>query len=75
MQKGSRGAQVSALQQFLAEDPTLYPEGLVTGYFGAASQTALERFQVRYGVASPGDAGYGLAGPKTRAKLNALTYF
>lgn len=75
MAKGSRGAQVSALQQFLAEDPSLYPEGLVTGYFGSASEAALKRFQVRYGIANTGDAGYGLVGPKTRAKLNSISTF
>lgn len=31
-----------------------------------------KKFQVRYGVAGPSDAGYGRVGPKTRAKLNAL---
>ncbi len=73
--RGSRNAQVTALQQFLALDPTLYPEGLVTGYFGPATLAAVERFQVRYGIAAAGDAGYGLVGPKTRAKINSLQYF
>jgi hypothetical protein len=31
-----------------------------------------KKFQVRYGVASPGDTGYGRVGPKTRAKINSL---
>lgn len=75
LQKGSRGAQVTALQQFLAQDPSLYPEGSATGYFGAATQAALQRFQVRYGVAQAGDAGYGTFGPKTRTKANGLIYF
>ncbi len=73
--RGSRGAQVTALQQFLAEDSSLYPEGLVTGYFGPATLAAVERFQARYGVTQSGDAGYGLVGPKTRAELNSLSYF
>ena len=73
--KGSRHKEVTALQQFLAQGKTLYPEGSVTGYFGPATDAALKRFQVRYGIASPSDEGYGLVGPKTRAKLNSLEYF
>jgi hypothetical protein len=33
---------------------------------------ATRKFQVRYGIARPGDAGYGRVGPKTRAKINQL---
>ncbi len=75
LSSGSRGTEVSALQQFLAEDPSLYPSGLVTGYFGPATLAALQKFQMRYGVAQRGDAGYGLVGPKTRAKLNSISNF
>ncbi len=75
LQKGTKHAQVSELQKFLAQDPTLYPEGLVTGYFGQATDAALKRFQKRYGIAKEGDEGYGLVGPRTRAKLNTLVYF
>lgn len=72
---GSRGAQVSALQTFLKQDPSLYPDGLVTGYLGQASITAVKKFQERYGVVKKGDAGYGEVGPKTRAKLNSIQNF
>ncbi len=75
LQKGSRGSQVSALQAYLAVEPQLYPEGLVTGYFGAATEAAIKRFQIRYGITTVGGAGYGLVGPKTRAKLNTLDVF
>jgi len=75
LQFGYRNSQVTALQNFLKLDPSLYPEGSVTGYFGPATLAALKRFQVRYGIAKPGDDGYGLVGPKTRAKLNSLQYF
>jgi peptidoglycan hydrolase-like protein with peptidoglycan-binding domain len=69
---------VAALQQFLAEDPSLYPEGTVSGYFGALTEAAVQRFQARYGIVSSGSAattGYGAIGPKTRAKMNSLQYF
>ncbi len=73
--KTSRASQVKALQQFLAQDKTLYPEGLITGYFGALTELAVQRFQERYGIAKNGDEGYGIVGPKTRAKLNSLDIF
>ena len=72
---GSRGAQVSALQSFFKQDPSLYPEGLVTGYFGPLTLSVVERFQERYNIAKPGDGGYGLVGPLTRAKLNGMQSF
>lgn len=69
---GSKGNDVSALQEFLKKDQTLYPEGLVTGFFGPATQRAIRRFQEKYDIASSSTPGYGTVGPKTRAKLNAL---
>jgi len=73
--KGSRGVQVAALQKFLAQDSALYPEQIVSGYFGALTELALKRFQERYGIAKSGDSGYGFVGPKTRGKLNSLESF
>lgn len=75
LQKGSRGSQVSALQAYLAVEPQLYPEGLVTGYLGTATEAAIKRFQLRYGITTAGGPGYGVVGPKTRAKLNTLDVF
>jgi len=72
LQRGARGKQVEALQKFLAKDSKIYPEGLITGYFGPATERAVKRFQEKYNIARQGDAGYGCAGPKTRAKLNSL---
>ncbi|RJQ36894.1 peptidoglycan-binding protein [Candidatus Parcubacteria bacterium] len=70
--QGSQSDAVTALQQFLAQDTELYPEGLVTGYFGSLTTRAIQRFQERHGIAGPDDPGYGIVGPKTRAKLNEL---
>ena len=72
MQRSSTNTQVSALQTFLSLDSTIYPEGLVTGFFGAATQRAVQRFQIRYAIVAAGAPGYGTVGPKTRAKMNAL---
>ena len=73
--KGSEGANVTRLQQYLASDPTLYPEGLITGYFGSLTEAAVKRFQTKHNIVSSGTpltTGYGHVGPATRAKLNAL---
>lgn len=72
---GSRGSEVSALQQFLAQYPSIYPEGLVSGYFGALTQQAVQRLQAAHGVISSGDAistGYGLVGFHTRSLIVQL---
>lgn len=67
LRRGSRGAEVRMLQEFLKRDPGIYPEGLVTGYFGARTETAIRRFQKQYGIAP-----IGIVGPQTRKKLNEL---
>ncbi len=73
LERGDRdrnvGGEVTAIQQFLAQDSRLYPEGDVTGYFGPATERAIQRFQERHGIVSAGDyqsTGYGRVGPQTR---------
>ncbi|HVY72634.1 MAG TPA: peptidoglycan-binding domain-containing protein [Candidatus Paceibacterota bacterium] len=73
MDIGSQNADVTTLQTTLATDPSLYPEGKVTGYFGALTSAAVQRFQAKYGVVSsgsPATTGYGRVGPATIAKFN-----
>ena len=72
LHRGSQNADVTALQKYLALDPGLYPLGIVSGYFGAATMQAVELFQAKFGIAAPGDSGYGSVGPKTRNVLNTL---
>jgi len=72
LSKGSRGNDVKELQKFLAGDKEVYPEGDATGLFGPATAKAVGRFQVKYGLAKPGQVGYGEVGPKTRAKLKEM---
>lgn len=62
-----RSENVSRLQAFLATNPSVYPEGLVTGYYGPLTIAAVERFQRLYGI----DA-VGRVGPLTLAKINSL---
>ena len=66
LQIGMSGSDVTALQTFLAADPTLYPQGLVTGYFGSLTKAAVARFQTRNGISA-----VGRVGPQTLPVLNA----
>lgn len=61
---GSRGGDVTRLQQLLATDSSVYPEGSVTGYFGNLTVKAVRAFQAKYGLSQ-----VGRVGPATRAKL------
>lgn len=70
--KGSSGSEVRALQEFLKKDHTIYPEGIVSGTFGPATERAVKRFQSKYKLGSIGTPGYGSVGPKTRDVLNSL---
>lgn len=57
LELGMSGADVTSLQSFLAQDPTIYPQGLVTGYFGSLTKSAVSNFQVRNGIDSVGRVG------------------
>lgn len=73
--RGREGEDIRKLQKFFAQDKEVYPEGLITGYFGALTEKAVQRFQEKYTIVSAGThntTGYGRIGPKTRAKLNEL---
>lgn len=67
LQLGMSGADVSALQVFLAQDRTIYPQGLVTGYFGTLTRSAVANFQARNGISS-----VGRVGPQTLAFINSI---
>jgi peptidoglycan hydrolase-like protein with peptidoglycan-binding domain len=65
LQLGMSGSDVSSLQTFLAIDPTIYPQGLVTGYFGFLTKSAVANFQIRNGISA-----VGRVGPATLPVLN-----
>jgi len=72
MSPGDSGSNVSALQTFLAADTSVYPEGLVTGYYGSLTTAAVQRYQCKNGIVCSGDVastGYGRVGPVTLAKI------
>jgi peptidoglycan hydrolase-like protein with peptidoglycan-binding domain len=67
LEMGISGDDVTALQMYLAQDSSIYPEGKVTGYFGPATRAAVKRFQEKNGLPS-----VGRVGPMTLAKLNEV---
>lgn len=64
LKKGMSGSEVSKLQTILAKDSAIYPEGLVTGYFGPATEKAVKLFQKKNSLEQ-----VGYVGPQTRAFL------
>lgn len=66
LDQGMSGNDVSSLQSFLGQDPTVYPQGIVSGYFGTLTTSAVSNFQSRNGLAT-----VGRVGPQTLALINA----
>ncbi len=66
LQQGMTGTDVSSLQTFLATDITIYPQGLVTGFFGPLTFSAVSNFQSKNGISR-----VGRVGPITLAAINA----
>ncbi|MDP3762806.1 MAG: peptidoglycan-binding protein [bacterium] len=64
---GSKGDDVTALQEFLAKDKDIYPEGSATGYYGSLTTAAVRRFQAKYGISQ-----VGRVGPATLKQLQEL---
>ncbi|MFA7309704.1 MAG: glycosyl hydrolase family 18 protein [Candidatus Paceibacterota bacterium] len=76
---GSTGADVRTLQKILNSDTATRVAASGAGspgnestYFGPATARAVQKFQVKYGIAKAGNSGYGYVGPSTRMKLNSL---
>lgn len=65
LQVGKSGADVTALQGFLAQDRDVYPQGKVTGYFGFLTKSAVSNFQSRNGLTAD-----GISGARTNAIIN-----
>jgi len=63
---GMKASEVKCLQQFLANlGNNIYPEKLITGYYGPLTQAAVQRYQALKGIITT-----GYFGPLTRAKVN-----
>lgn len=66
LELGMRGSDVGTLQTFLAQDATIYPQGLVTDYFGSLTKSAVSNFQSRNGIST-----VGRVGPQTLGVINS----
>ena len=67
LRKGMTSEEVKKLQEILATDPDIYPEGHITGYFGSLTEKAVKRLQKKMCLEE-----VGIVGPKTLAKINEL---
>jgi peptidoglycan hydrolase-like protein with peptidoglycan-binding domain len=67
LDQGQRGTNVTNLQTFLAANAAVYPQGLVTGYYGPLTTNAVKAFQSLYGIST-----VGRVGPQTIAKINEV---
>ncbi|MDP3710605.1 MAG: LamG-like jellyroll fold domain-containing protein [bacterium] len=67
LRRGTKGDDVRELQEFLSQFPDIYPEGQVTGFFGARTEVAIKKLQEKYGIQA-----IGAVGPKTISKINEL---
>lgn len=65
LSRGMSNDHVADLQRYLAKHPDIYPEGLITGYFGALTEQAVKRLQQASGLEP-----VGIVGPKTRSVIN-----
>lgn len=64
------GGEVTKLQQFLISQGLM--KGSATGYFGALTQAAVQKFQSQKDIVSsgtPATTGYGSVGAKTRSMM------
>lgn len=55
LEEGVTDEDIEDVQELLSTDPEIYPEGLVTGYFGPLTTAALERFQARHAIRISGE--------------------
>lgn len=72
---GITSDEVKRLQELFAADPEIYPEGIISGWFGQLTRKAVQKFQCKYDIVCSGDeatTGYGSLGPKTRAKIQEV---
>jgi len=65
---GSQDLEVEHLQQILAADGKLYPEKLITGYFGVLTQNGLKNFQAKHRLPQT-----KITDEVTREKLNVVS--
>jgi peptidoglycan hydrolase-like protein with peptidoglycan-binding domain len=70
LRQGMTGEDIKTLQAILATQPDVYPEGIVSGYYGPLTTKAVKKYQEKFGINSVGEVG-----PMTRMKLNEIIGF
>lgn len=55
LRQGARGPEVEDLQNILKTDPSIYPEGLVTGYYGPLTKKAIQKLQRKFNLPQTGE--------------------
>jgi peptidoglycan hydrolase-like protein with peptidoglycan-binding domain len=73
LKKGMTSEEIKAIQQILASDPDIYPEGTISGYYGPLTEKALKRFREKYGIKDEDkEDREDRIGQKTLEKLSEL---
>jgi len=74
----NQNSDVTELQKCLAKDKEVYPEGVISGYFGVKTKVAVINFQEKYKqeilVPAGLSKGNGEVKPLTRQKLNEICF-
>jgi peptidoglycan hydrolase-like protein with peptidoglycan-binding domain len=55
LKEGMTDEDIKEIQELLASDKDIYPEGMVTGYFGKLTKEAVKRFQTKHGITASGE--------------------
>src|SRR3989344_1847255 len=55
LREGVTDEDVKKIQELLATDPTIYPRGLISGYYGPLTKEAVKAFQKRHGLTETGE--------------------
>ncbi|MBI4811960.1 peptidoglycan-binding protein [Candidatus Falkowbacteria bacterium] len=70
LQRGSSGDDVRRLQNFLKQMPDIYPERMVTGYYGPMTESAIKRLEMQCNMTPS-----GVVAPKLVVVLNELVVY
>lgn len=70
---GEDNQAVKQIQQFLSKMPGIYPQGIVSGYYGKLTEDAIRRWQAQHNIVAtgtPSTTGFGIVGPETLRSID-----
>jgi peptidoglycan hydrolase-like protein with peptidoglycan-binding domain len=67
LKPGMTSDEVKTLQEIMATDSDVYPEGIISGHYGKLTEKAVKKFQKKLCLDQVGNVG-----PKTLSKINEL---